>query len=106
MLQRMQADLLAARKARDEAAITALRTVMGAIANAQAPSADGVPTDVYDRIEQHQRLVLDSADVDAIIRAEIADRDNTIAQIVGHGRDDAANDLRAEIAVLARFVEL
>ena len=43
---RVQADLLVARKARDEHAVTALRTLLAAFSNAEAPPA---PADVVAR---------------------------------------------------------
>jgi uncharacterized protein YqeY len=53
--------------------------------------------------QEHPRLVLSSGDVDQIIRAEIADREHTIAQYESAGRDEAADELRAEIRILERY---
>jgi len=105
----MQADLTSAMKARDRVATMALRTGMAAIANAEAPPA--APTaisssaePVVGRLVEHARLDLSAADVHRILRHEIADREDTIAAIAPHGRDDDVLALLGEIAVLQRYV--
>src|SRR3954452_10036180 len=111
LIARLQTDLLDARKRRDQAATTALRTAMGAISNAEAPALDTVdPTSAAigsapsGELVDHQRLALSGADLDAILLAEIADRRDTIAQIQHHGRDAEVEELEAEIAVLERYL--
>lgn len=106
MVERMRADLPEAMKARDASAVLALRTGLAAIANAEAPAmAASVPAEpVVGQLVEHDRLELTAADVDRILRHEIDDRLDTIAAIEPHGRDDEAGDLRAEIAVLRRYL--
>ena len=113
MVERMRADLPVAMKARDASAVLALRTGLAAIANAEAPpvpapaspSTGSGPADpVVGRLVEHDRLDLSPDDVDRILRHEIADRHDTIAAIEPHGRDAEVDDLRAEIAVLQRYL--
>jgi len=112
----MRADLPVAMKARDAAAVSALRTGLAAIANAEAPPVPRVPSGagaeasrvpvepVVGRLVEHARLELTGADVERILRHEIADRHDTIAAIEPHGRDVEVDDLRGEIAVLERYL--
>ena len=114
MVTRMRADLPVAMKARDAAAVSALRTGLAAIANAEAPpvpsvssgaEASRVPVEpAVGRLVEHARLELTGADVERILRDEIADCHDTIAAIEPHGRDADVDDLRAEIDVLERYV--
>jgi uncharacterized protein YqeY len=112
VVARMRADLPVAMKARDASAVSALRTGLAAIANAEAPElsspasgANRAPVEpVVGRLVEHTRLDLSVADVERILRHEIADRQDTIAAIEAHGRDTEVDDLRAEIAVLERYV--
>jgi hypothetical protein len=92
--------------------VSALRTGLAAIANAEAPElsaaaggSERVPVEpVVGRLVEHARLDLTVADVDRILRHEIADRHDTIAAIEPHGRDAEVDDLRAEITVLERYL--
>ena len=112
VVARMRADLPVAMKARDASAVSALRTGLAAIANAEAPElttpAGGVPPlpvePVVGQLVEHARLDLSVADVEGILRHEIADRHDTIAAIEPHGRAAEIDDLRAEIAVLERYL--
>ena len=49
------------------------------------------------------RLTLCGAEMEAIVAAEIADREDTIAIYERHGRADEADDLRAQVAVLRAY---
>jgi len=104
IVARMQADLTVAMKARDRAAVTALRTGMAAIANAEAPPAATASAAVAGQLVEHARLELTSADVDRILRHEIDDRRDTIATIEQHDRIEEADALRSEIGVLERYI--
>jgi uncharacterized protein YqeY len=108
LIGRLEADLRVARKAGDRSATTALRTALAAIANAEAPAVvapDG-PADAptVGRLVDHTRLALSGDDILALIRHEIDDRHDTIAQIEPYGRTTEADALRAEIAVLHQYV--
>jgi uncharacterized protein YqeY len=112
VVARMRADLPVAMKARDASAVSALRTGLAAIANAEAPEvvapaggAAPMPVEpVVGQLVEHARLDLSVADVERILRHEIADRQETIAAIEPHGRAAEVDELRAEITVLQRYV--
>lgn len=101
---RLQADLLAARKARDEVAVTALRTALAALANAEAPPMPDAPSLGVAGLQEHDRLTLTDADHQRILRDEIQLRQTAIEQYDGLGQSDAADRLRAEHAVLRRYL--
>ncbi len=109
LVGRMQADLLVARKARDAPTITALRTTIAAIANAEAPpmpemrATGSAAEPIVGRLVEHAPLVLDAADLDRILHDEIADRRDTIEQYRRHGREPEADRLEAEIAIIERY---
>ena len=102
---RAQADLLAARKARDEPAVTALRTLLAAFSNAEAPPAP--PTSSLDPKvmgpSEHERLVLTDDDHRRLLDEQIAIRDEAAAEYDAIGQTDAATTVRAERAVLERY---
>ena len=102
---RVQADLLAARKARDEHAVTALRTLLAAFSNAEAPPAP--PTSSLDPkvigLQEHERLVLTDDDHQRILDEQLAIRDDAAAEYDAIGQVDAAATVRAERAVLQRY---
>jgi uncharacterized protein YqeY len=103
VLDRMRSDLRDAMRARDRSTVTALRTALAAIANAEAPPDDGSYEETRGRLVDHERLVLTDDDIVRIVREQVADRHDTIARI-GPGRHTAEVDaLRAEIAVLERY---
>ncbi len=100
---RLRADLTAAMRRRDQPSIRALRTLMGAVANAEAPPIDAAPLEVHGRLEQHERLTLGDVDLAAIVARQIDDRQDTIATYRANGRDDAADQLQLEVDVLAAY---
>jgi len=104
---RARADLHAAMARRDMNAVRALRTLLAAFANAEAPAVRaGEPPSapVVGRLVEHDRLVLDDADRRAIVRHEITDRLDSAAQFARAGRDDEAGELRAQIALLEAYL--
>ncbi len=89
-----------------------LRTTLAAIANAEAPpppapaDAPGLPmAPVVGQLVDHPRLVLSDADLDAILRLEIADRQDTIDRYRVAGRDAEAAPLLEELAILRRYLD-
>lgn len=100
---RLQADLLAARKARDEHAVTALRTTLAALANAEAPPPPDGPALGVAGLVEHDRLVLTTADHQRILGQEIAARVDASAEYDRIGQVEAGDRLRAELAVLRRY---
>ena len=98
---RLRDDLKIAMKARDAAAVTALRTALAALANAEAveavPVADAGPVEVA-------RRDLTEADRVDVLRAHVADRQATIDELRAHGQADAVESLEQELAALLRYL--
>ena len=102
---RAQADLLVARKARDDHAVSALRTLLAAISNAEAPPAP-LTSSLDPKImgtAEVDRLVLTDDDHHRILEEQIAIRDAAAVEYDAIGQADAAATVRAERAVLDRY---
>jgi uncharacterized protein YqeY len=104
---RMRGDLPRAMKARDQVTVTALRTALAAIANAEAPPAVSSAWTEPVLGERHEaaRLELTPDDIDAIIRGQIESRLTTALELDALSQPDEAATLRAEAAVLAAYLE-
>ncbi|MEU7137246.1 hypothetical protein [Streptomyces sp. NPDC046261] len=100
-------------RARDKAAVSALRATLAALDNAEA-----VPVDEADMrgmaLEQSPvgagateaaRRELSECDVVAIVRAEATERLDVAAQLTAPVHADRATRLRAEATVLLRFLD-
>ena len=94
----MRADLLTARKARDKVTEVALKRALAAFENAEAPPARAGVT-------EGSRLQLTEDDYDRLIRAELAEAAAAAQQYEDGGEVDAAELLRAEAAVLERYLD-
>ncbi|HEU5149719.1 MAG TPA: GatB/YqeY domain-containing protein [Iamia sp.] len=90
LADRIQTDLTAAMKARDELSTTVLRSALAAIKEARV--AEGAGDDLSD------------ADVEALIKREAKKRDEAAAAFAEAGRDEQAARERAEGEVLARYL--
>ena len=99
----MRASLREAMKARDREAVSALRTALAAVENAEAPPIDTAGLEVHGSLTQHDRLDLSAAEVTAVLRAQIVEREEAIASLQGRGQDDTIARLTREIAVLVPF---
>jgi len=109
---RLRASLPAAMRARDAAAVAALRSALAAIDNAGAVAVaapERLPVE-HARIAgsvagagaaEAARAELDEPAVRAIVEAEIAEREEAAALYERHGRDAEAARLRAEAGALA-----
>ena len=109
LTDRMRADLKVAMREKDKVAVRALRTTMGAIANAEAPPIDADDRTSADEpdvgnLVEHRRLALTADDLDRVLRAEVADRIDTAEQFEANGRDEEAAVVRAEAAVVERYL--
>ena len=106
LADRLKADLVQAMKARDRAAVTALRTALAALANAEAPDFDGaVHREGRGELLEHARLTLGAEGEQAVLVAEVRRREALIAEHGGRGLDPSyLDDLRAELAVLRRYL--
>jgi uncharacterized protein len=103
---RVQADLLVARKARDAAAVTALRTLLAAFSNAEAPPAPSTSSIAPPTVGlvEHERLALTAEDHLRILEEQIVTRQTAIEEYDEIGQADAADQLRAEVAALERYL--
>lgn len=108
VVARMRADLTIAMRERDEVRVRALRTALAAVANAEAPPIVAAPSSldepVVGALVEHRRLELAAADVERILRAEVADRVDTATQFETHGRDADGATVRAEAAVIESYL--
>ncbi|HEY7273559.1 MAG TPA: hypothetical protein VH502_12565 [Actinoplanes sp.] len=102
--RRLQAALPSAIRDRDAAAVAALRSALAAIENAAAvPPPDrtafGLPA-VGLGVTEVARRVQDDAEVERIVRAEIAERRIAADEYERLGRAERAGRLRAEAQAL------
>ncbi len=110
--ERLRDALAVAMKARDRSAITALRSALSAIDNAEAVDTPDTPAAVDDSpiagsirglgAGEGVRRALSEDDVAALVRTEIDDRLTHAAQYREAGRREAATALEDEAAVLRR----
>lgn len=109
----MRADLSVAMKTRDSLAVSALRTAIAAIDNAE--SVDGATQTVQNNTHiagaasglgsaEAARRVLSPADVRAILHAQIEDRATEAARYEMLGQAEAAAQLREEAAIIAGYL--
>ena len=109
----LRQDLAAALKARDRARAGVLRTLLSAVANAEAQPADssmqadegpiaGAVTGLG--AAEVDRRQLTAADVRAVIAGEHAERLRAAADLDAHGATDAAEALRVEARLVASYL--
>ena len=110
--QRLRDALPAAMKARDRLTLAALRATLAAIDNAEAVDRPAI-TDRNLAIERTpvgvgaaevERRVLTDAQVEHIVRTEVADRETAADDYEKVGRSDRAEQLRGEAAALSAFL--
>jgi uncharacterized protein len=110
---RLRTELLAARKDRDVARVSALRSALSAIDNAETP--DGVRLDAPSSgkiaggvvglgAAEVERRELSDAQIRELLRAEIDERVTAAQQAAGGGHGERATLLRAEAAVLTTLL--
>ncbi len=115
MHDRLRADLLTAMKARDAVAVSAIRSALAAIGNAEAvdtpaiPAPDGGgPHFAGSRpglgAAEAPRRALSEAEVDAILRGQIDERRAAASGYERLGDTERAARLREEAEVLAPYV--
>ncbi|HWL42890.1 MAG TPA: GNAT family N-acetyltransferase [Ilumatobacter sp.] len=116
MNDRLQSDLTAAMRRRDASTVRVLRTVLAAVANAEA--VDAVPTHVPAPAESPiagaahglgatdvARRELTDAEVVAIVRGERDERLAAAAELAANGHTARAAKLRVEAALLDPYLE-
>jgi uncharacterized protein YqeY len=116
---RLRADLAAALKlairARDTVAASALRTTMSAIANAEAVATGAQPKTAAGSphfagavaglgAAEVARRRLSAADVHAIVRAEIAEREQAAGEYTANGLSSEAERLHTEAGILTAVI--
>jgi uncharacterized protein len=115
MRAHLRDDLTAALRARNRVAVTALRSALAAIDNAEAVPA-GHPLDSVTGNEhvagsatglgaaEAERRPLTEADLRSILENEVRERSAAAEEYERFGRDDRAEQLRAEAEVLSRYL--
>jgi uncharacterized protein len=109
---RLRRALGTAMRERDTVAVAALRSALGALDNAEAvdPAPAAVPAASHARLAgtvaglgagEVSRRELTEPEREAVVRAEVADREAAAADYERAGRAEHAGRLRGEAAVLA-----
>jgi len=105
---RLRADIKAAMQARAADETRLLRALLAAIDNAQAvpvaPGQSALPNSFGDGASEVPRLALTESALRAVLTAEIAERERAAEAIAAHGRPDEAERLRAEAAIVQRYL--
>lgn len=111
---RLRLALPEAMRARDKAAVSALRTTLAALDNAEAVPVDEAGSRGPSAIElspvgagvtEAARCELSEGGVVDIVRAEATERLEAAGQLTAPAHADRAARLRAEAAVLLRFLD-
>ncbi|WP_433525665.1 hypothetical protein ACQPZ2_12425 [Nocardia pseudovaccinii] len=103
---RLRTALSAAMKTRDRSAISGLRSALGAIDNAEAIDTVDIKAGAVENsavglgAAEARRRDLTEADIEQIVRTEIADRQQAAVEYDTLGRSDHSDLLRAEAAAL------
>src|SRR5262245_43255417 len=103
--RRLSEDLLLAMKAKDAVAVAALRSVMSALDNASAVPASAALALAPGRNADVPRRDLSNEECRRIVGDEANTRAASAAEYARLGQDGAAARLRAEQAVVERYVE-
>ena len=102
--------LLAARKNRDAVRVSALRSALSAIDNAETPDAVRIDAPASATIAggvaglgaaEVARRELGDTEIRALLRGAVTERRDAAEQFTAGGQPDRASQLRAEAAVLA-----
>jgi uncharacterized protein len=107
----MRQALPEAMRARDKAAVSALRSALAALDNAEAVPVDGSGPRGLDQspvgvgATEAARRELSERGMADIVRAEAGERLEAAARLTAPAQADRATRLRAEAAVLMRFLD-
>jgi uncharacterized protein YqeY len=113
--ERLRAALPAAMKARDAAAVAAIRSALGAVGNAQAtelaPTGPMTSTSVHMAgsavgvgATEAERRELTENDIEQIVSAEVTERRAAAEDYAALDQEERAERLRAEADVLAAII--
>jgi uncharacterized protein YqeY len=101
---RLGGDLLHAMKSRDSIATSTLRSLLAALDNASAVPVSTPLVPVFGRSGDVARRILSAADCEGILETEARTRRVAATEYERLGRHDEAARLRAELAVIERYV--
>lgn len=104
--------LTPAMRARDRVVVSALRSALAALANAEAQPVDHLPpagalegARIGAGAADAPRRELSEEDVRRIVGVEVTERERAADELAGHGRTEDADRLRAEAEVLQGFLD-
>ena len=100
----MQSDLKAAMSSRDRPTVAVLRTTLAALSNAEAVSEEGSRPAAGTFANEVDRRVLGDDDVRRVIEGERAELVSSAEEYDAVGQRDEASSLRAQVAVLDRYL--
>lgn len=103
--QRMKRDLIAAMKARRSAEVATLRTLLGAIDNAEAVGIEPATEPIVGLSPDVPRRELSEEEVRDLLRAEADERASAAALYDELGRGEEAERLRVELRFVERYLE-
>jgi uncharacterized protein YqeY len=102
--QRLKADLATAMREGDSQLVTVIRTLLGAIGNAEAVELDGShPSEVQGWAEVPRRR-LSPEDVSGILRREAEDLRSAAAEYEARGRPEEAARLHRSAGYVERYL--
>ena len=101
----LKTDLRHAMKERQKETVTALRILLAAIDNAEAVQTDTSFVPVAGRTNDVPRKLLTEAHIQQILQAEVAKQREAVAECERLGQNDAAEQIRAELAVMSKYLD-
>ncbi|KHO27485.1 glutamyl-tRNA amidotransferase [Mycolicibacterium setense] len=110
---RLRETLLSARKSRDTTGVTAIRSALSAIDNAETPAPDQTDTRTGGAIAgavsgvgstEVARRVLSDREIRGLIQAEVDERLTAADEYIANGHHERASDLQSEAAVLTQVL--
>ncbi len=102
--EQLKTDLKTAFKARQSHAVTALRSVLGEIDNAEAIALDDTMGPVVGKFNERPRKQLTEAQIQDILRADAETIRVSLAEYQLLGKTEEAAQLQAEWEVLAKYL--
>lgn len=103
--QRLKEDLAKAMKARDTAAVTAIRTLLGEIDNAEAIEVPEMPVPMQGQTKDVPRKELTEADIQHVLQSQAAGYRAAIAEYAALDRTEKVVQLQAELDVVVQYLE-
>lgn len=104
--QVLQAELIMAMKNQDRSTMTVLRSVLSAIANAEAVPAPEGPVEAMLGSAEVSRKELTPQQIKMIVIDEVDSRRDSVGYFETAGRHEEAENLKSEAAILERYLYL